>query len=451
MKKHIISAVTLTALVLSALLAPSGTFAQGNSNKNNNNNSNKNHNNKGAPVITGITAPTVLNVDQAGTWTIHASDPENGNLTYSVDWGETGIQGLSSLFEREHFVQTATFTHSYETPGVKTIKFTVRDESGKKSVSTVTVHVRNGSSGGNNEAIMITDLKVNNIRSNRAVLSWDTNIRTSSMVWLSTASPIDTSTTSATINRQGKTKKHVIPLNHLNPGTTYYIVVKSTNGSMSTTSMEISFTTPGNPRQTPTIVSIHGPQNLMTDQVGTWTIEASDPRNQDLSYMVDWGDSGMGGAIMSLFGKSAPFVQTTTFTHSYEDPGTYTITFTVKNESGQTAKTTRTVSVSQSTTTDTTGPVISNVRVSSLGTNQATVMWNTDEASNSYLYFGTTTPVVIGATSTMSVSNTNHVTSHSLQALNLASSTTYYFIVRSADAFGNMSTSTQFSTTTRSQ
>ncbi|MDE1975418.1 MAG: hypothetical protein KGI49_02835, partial [Patescibacteria group bacterium] len=40
------------------------------------------------PVISGISSPTVLQVGQTGTWSVNASDPQNGTLSYSVDWGD---------------------------------------------------------------------------------------------------------------------------------------------------------------------------------------------------------------------------------------------------------------------------------------------------------------------------------------------------------------------------
>ena len=95
------------------------------------------------PVINGITAPTVLKVNETGTWTIKASDPENSSLSYSIDWGEavcpTGY--VCSASSGASFSQTSSFTHSYATAGTYTVKVTVTDAAGLKAQTSSTVRV----------------------------------------------------------------------------------------------------------------------------------------------------------------------------------------------------------------------------------------------------------------------------------------------------------------------
>ncbi len=43
------------------------------------------------PVISGVSGPTTLRVGETGTWTVQASDPENGTLSYSVIWGDEPV------------------------------------------------------------------------------------------------------------------------------------------------------------------------------------------------------------------------------------------------------------------------------------------------------------------------------------------------------------------------
>ena len=40
------------------------------------------------PVISGISGPQTLGVNQTGTWTVSASDKSGSNLSYSVRWGD---------------------------------------------------------------------------------------------------------------------------------------------------------------------------------------------------------------------------------------------------------------------------------------------------------------------------------------------------------------------------
>ena len=98
----------------------------------------------------------------------------------------------------------------------------------------------------------------------------------------------------------------------------------------------------------PTISGFSGPTTLRVNEVGTWTVSASDTENQNLSYSVDWGEifAGMGAA--SLVSPERVFTQTTTFTHSYAFAGTYTVGVTVRDAAGQTARTTITVRIGSS-------------------------------------------------------------------------------------------------------
>ena len=110
------------------------------------------------PVIRSITAPTTLVQGQSGTWTIDAYDPEDGPLTYSVDWGETTIvnyvtlppsnnpqsaslSGASPTTQTVSFVPTKVFTHTYTGVGSYTIHFDVRDSADSRTESTMNITV----------------------------------------------------------------------------------------------------------------------------------------------------------------------------------------------------------------------------------------------------------------------------------------------------------------------
>ena len=80
---------------------------------------------------------------------------------------------------------------------------------------------------------------------------------------------------------------------------------------------------------------------------------------------------------------------------------------------------------------DTTPPIISNIQISSITQNSATIIWTTNELSNSVVRYGTSTPP------TTTVSNANLVTSHSITLTGLSSGTTYFFEVQSTDSVGN--------------
>ncbi|RJQ28798.1 hypothetical protein C4571_02795 [Candidatus Parcubacteria bacterium] len=96
---------------------------------------------------------------------------------------------------------------------------------------------------------------------------------------------------------------------------------------------------------------------------------------------------------------------------------------------------------------DATPPAISSIGTSAASTT-ATISWTTNESATSKVYYGTTNPIDIASTSTLQVSITTLATSHALGLTGLNASTTYFFVIESADASANVSTSTQQSFTT---
>ncbi|MFH0890618.1 MAG: CARDB domain-containing protein [Candidatus Liptonbacteria bacterium] len=97
----------------------------------------------GAPIIHSVSGPTVLKSGEVGTWTIKASDPNNGTLRYRVIWGDeaSGISGMMTT-PLENFVQTTTFTHTYYNPGsVYEPVFYVTNDSGRITKKSLTVKI----------------------------------------------------------------------------------------------------------------------------------------------------------------------------------------------------------------------------------------------------------------------------------------------------------------------
>jgi len=93
---------------------------------------------------------------------------------------------------------------------------------------------------------------------------------------------------------------------------------------------------------------------------------------------------------------------------------------------------------------DNTPPVVSNIQSSSITENSATITWDTDEASNSFVEYSTTA----GFSSGTLQGDFAFTTSHSVVLQGLNASTTYYYKVRSADSSGNEVISSENSFTT---
>lgn len=96
------------------------------------------------PVISQISGPTTLAVNQTGTWSIVARDPENQSLSYSIQWGDEMMYPLaaeSRMAFNPVSSQTSTFTHVYASAGTYTVQVTVTDAQGGSAQSSVSVQV----------------------------------------------------------------------------------------------------------------------------------------------------------------------------------------------------------------------------------------------------------------------------------------------------------------------
>lgn len=97
---------------------------------------------RGVPVIDGVEGPSILKLNEEGTWTIKAHDPEKGSLRYSVDWGDNRETPIPlKPFQLQEQPQTTTFTHQYSSTGIYTVRFTVTDTQGLSAKSSITVNV----------------------------------------------------------------------------------------------------------------------------------------------------------------------------------------------------------------------------------------------------------------------------------------------------------------------
>lgn len=222
-----------------------------------------------SPIINGITAPTVLKIGEVGTWTVKASDPQNGSLSYSVNWGDTSILPIARM-SQSTIVQNSTFTHNYSNKGNYKVTFTVSNSAGLKTISTVTVHVSAINQTLN--APVISNLVVTSTKSNKATISWVTDVRANNLVWYSKTSPVNTSVKPNVSRHDNKNLKHKIELKKLEPNTKYYVVVGSTNRAGTTKSSEISFITPAktNNREAPVISLIETKTEDSTSTI-SWT------------------------------------------------------------------------------------------------------------------------------------------------------------------------------------
>jgi len=101
-------------------------------------------------------------------------------------------------------------------------------------------------------------------------------------------------------------------------------------------------------------------------------------------------------------------------------------------------------------TPDIIAPIISAVFATSTTATSTQITWLTDEKANSKVWYSTSTSFVI-TTSTPAVSSSDYVLIHNLTLSNLTASTTYYYLISSADKSGNIATTTEKLFTTLNQ
>lgn len=95
---------------------------------------------------------------------------------------------------------------------------------------------------------------------------------------------------------------------------------------------------------------------------------------------------------------------------------------------------------------DTTAPVISGVVAPSLGINDVTIIWSTDEAAASTLEYGTTASY--GSSATVPATA---LLAHSATLTGLTANTTYHYCIHATDAAGNKSSSCSHTFTTEAE
>jgi hypothetical protein len=216
---------------------------------------------------------------------------------------------------------------------------------------------------------------------------------------------------------------------------TYYFALKAYNTSSdeSDFSNEVHATL-SEPDTTVPTTTITSPTSGSTHSTGSSTLSLSGAAADNVGVMqVTWSNSRGGSGTAS--GTSTWSISGITLT-----AGSNVLTVTAKDAAGNSGAATLTVTY---TPPDTTLPSISGVSASGIGEASATVLWTTDEASNSQVEYGTTANY--GSSSPL---NSNMVASHSVTLSNLASSTLYHYRVRSADAEGNQAVSNDYTFTT---
>jgi hypothetical protein len=95
---------------------------------------------------------------------------------------------------------------------------------------------------------------------------------------------------------------------------------------------------------------------------------------------------------------------------------------------------------------DTIPPVISGISATSTTATTTSIIWTTNELTDSLVSYATSSPIT--PENKTDVSDSNYVTNHDIDLIDLTASTTYYYMITSKDSSNNTATSTEYSFTT---
>ncbi len=328
-------------------------------------------------------------------------------------------------------------------------KMTLEDADGNISAfSAIVSDIPNGEGGANITPAVISNVSVPNvsINSNSAIITWDSDIQSNSTVGFSTtAGDFSNEVGNATLVTSG----HSVTITGLDQNQTYYFRVKSMgvdnsvsvndNFAMTGKHEGYFFKTTAADVTAPTISGITSTPLTTSASIAWLTGEAA-------TSFVEYSTNA-GFSVGNSFGSyDLNLSHTVTLPSILSPDTTYYFKIHSKDGAGNEA-----VSGQQSFKTaslgDTTAPIISAVSVFSKTHNAAVINWTTDEASTSYVEYGTTTSY--GKT----FGNSNLVSgptfSHSISLpQDLVPETLYHFRIHSTDAVNNEAFSDDYSFTT---
>lgn len=284
--------------------------------------------------IERIDGPTALMTDEEGTWTVNVSGDNLGDIEYKVKWGDEGWSPLRLFSSDDDETQaSATFTHTYTDEGTYTPEFTVIDEDGNevtKDAASVDV-----SDEADEDRLAIDSIDPSSGPVGTEVTLEGEGFDGRLTVHLS-------GTPAENIDVDDDTYlTFTVP--ELEEGD-YRVVVRSDEGRSN--AVKFTVTEDAEPEGKVSISGISAPTSLEEGEEGSWTVNADTNLSGNLQYSVDWGDEPT--TMARLMGSAeADFQSSATFTHTYQEAGTYHPKFTVKDEEGNTASVSASVVVSE--------------------------------------------------------------------------------------------------------
>jgi hypothetical protein len=371
-----------------------------------------------APTVS-VSAPATGSTVYGSAVSITASASDNvgvSNVQYKIDGTLVGSA-----------ITTAPYTYTWNTTSATNASHTIvavaKDAAGNTGTSTtITVTV-------DNAGPTISGISVSGITSNGATIGWTTNKAATTQIVFGTTASYGSSSTF----NNAQTTSHSVTLSALAASTTYHYAVQSISANnVLTTSADQTFTTSAAPDTIAPTVSITAPTNGSTVSGSAVSVTASASDNVSVTSVQFIIDGTLVGSPIT----AAPYAYT--WNVSALSNGTHTVSAIAKDAAGNSG----TSSVVSVTVNNSVAPIISGVATSSITYNNATVTFNTDQATTTQIQYGTTT--AYGSTT----SSAQLLTAHTMVIAGLAASTTYHFRIVSTIAAGLSTTSADFTFTT---
>ncbi|MDD5493048.1 MAG: fibronectin type III domain-containing protein, partial [bacterium] len=415
------------------------------------------------PIIDASPVATKTSTTATITWTTN-----NVKSSSFIDFGTTlsygTTQGNSSYLVTSHEVNLVGLTpgtaYKYRIKSVDVFGNTVTDDnSGAGYTFTTDSLAASGAVPG------ISSVYSESITSSSAVIRWTTAESSDSLVGYGIVSGAYKFETGSS----GQSTIHAVALTGLSPSTTYYYRVKSRTAANRLETGEdaaYTFTTLAGTEKIPPVISGISVSSATSNKATiAWTTD------ENSSSLVDFGTAA--GVYTSTQGNPAD----STGAHSVEvkslTPSTvYYFRVRSVDASGNSASATgdgfsttagaavdcpATGSSRPSCpepevcpTADKAAPKITNIKISDIAFNTATVSWETDENANSMIVYDTVSEGVKKVFNYSAGQSKDAVKLHTVILRGLDSNTPYYFKASSADSSGNTADSDQQTFTTLS-
>lgn len=383
-----------------------------------------------APIISNVQVTNITENSATISWTTDEASDSTVNFGTSTSLGETESDGTMTT---NHSINITGLAALAEAQTNTTYFFEVRSEdaSGNEAVDDNSGTYYQFTTT-DETAPVISNVQISNITETSATVTWTTDEASDSTVNFGTTTSLGSTESDGTM-----TTNHSVNLSGLSPNTQYFLEVQSEDASNNQATDDnsgsyYSFTTDEEAdTQEPNITNVQ--VSNITENSATITWDTDEPSNSTVNYgtTTSLGETESDGTLTTNHSVNITGLAALAGTQANT-----TYFFEVRSEdvSGNEAIDDNSGTYYQFTTTDETAPIISNVQISNITETSATVTWDTDEASDSTVNYGTSTS--LGSTE----SDGTMTTSHSINLSSLSSGTTYFLEVVSTDGSANEAT-----------